>query len=367
MTIVTQNQHNNVNNDIFDGVRGRAAGSWGKPRASARAYLTITNNSPSTLYKLPNFSTKRSDFDKQNVREMSQKLSNDFQNMDPSVFNRMIKRGFYRIKKINDTEFSVYSIPNKNGNRYASFNNKKNSDSANARFSSRNRLIELIKANPDFCYFFTGTFDPKKYDRTNFPKLQASLTKWLRRRGIKYILIPEPHKDGSIHFHGLFDASIEPFLEDFDLSKKLPRKITDGIKEGREIKNFPAYAEQFGWVSIERVRTLEACAVYVSKYVSKSFDDVRFSTRRFFCSIGLKRPEFVYREAVSPVGFSSVFSDYIPKVSYRSSVSPSVCQRPLSKCEALAYHLEAAEHFAVPHRSACRRTGDFMLAERIKS
>lgn len=218
--------------------------------------------------------------------------------LDPEGLRSECIKGLLKMRVINSDEFIIYENPNPRGNPLCSVGlNKKGgavlvSNSENARFSARNRLIEIIKANTDFCYFFTGTFDPKKWDRKNFKVLLSSLTRWLRRRGVKYILIPEPHKDGSIHFHGFFNETIEPYLADFDLSKNLPARIKDGIKDGREIKNCPDYAKMFGWVSIEKVRNLEASAVYVSKYVSKSFDDenARFSYHRYFCSLGLKRP-----------------------------------------------------------------------------
>lgn len=237
--------------------------------------------------------------------------------LDPDALRYRFKKKIYRMRVINENEFHIYENPNPSGNSLCSLGlNKKNGDvlvsnSDNARFSARNRLIEIIKANTDFNYFFTGTFNPKKWDRKNFSELHSSLTRWLRRRGIKYILIPEPHKDGSIHFHGFFNETIEPYLSEFDLSKNLPARITDGIKEGRKILNCPEYAKMFGWVSIEKIRSLEACAVYVSKYVSKSFDndEARFTYHRYFCSTGLKRPFFdipneKYLE-INPERFSS--------------------------------------------------------------
>lgn len=237
------------------------------------------------------------------------------------------RKGWLKMRVINGSEFCIFKNPNPRGNPLCACGLNKNgaetivSNSENARFQARNRLIEIIKANPDFNYFFTGTFDPRKWNRKNFRELLKSLTRWLRRRKIKYILIPEPHKDGSIHFHGFFNASIEPFLEKFDLKQKLPKRITDGIKDGREIYNCPAYADMFGWVSIEKVRNLEASAVYVSKYVSKSFDndEARFSYHRYFCSIGLKRPYDDIPTEKKIDGFIPVrYSSKIVKVTYKN-------------------------------------------------
>lgn len=247
--------------------------------------------------------------------------------LDQDGLNFECRKGWLKMRVINDNEFCIFKNPNPRGNPLCACGLNKNgsetiiSNSENARFQARNRLIEIIKANPDFNYFFTGTFDPRKWNRKNFRELLKSLTRWLRRRKIKYILIPEPHKDGSIHFHGFFNASIEPFLEKFDLKQKLPKRITDGIKDGREIYNCPAYADMFGWVSIEKVRNLEASAVYVSKYVSKSFDndEARFSYHRYFCSIGLKRPYDDIPTEKKINGFIPVrYSSKIVKVTYKN-------------------------------------------------
>lgn len=257
--------------------------------------------------------------------------------LDPEQMRLMCKKKLYRMRVVNEKEFSIYENPNPKGNPLcASGLNKQNGDvivsnSENARFSARNRLIEIIKANTDFDYFFTGTFNPKKWNRKNFTDLHKSLTRWLRRRGIKYILIPEPHKDGSIHFHGFFNATIEPFLSEFDTSKKLPSRITQGLKEGRKIFNCPDYASMFGWVSIEKIRSLEACAVYVSKYVSKSFDndDARFSYHRYFCSLGLKRPYHDIPTQDNIKDFEPVrFSSKIVKATY-AKINGSPLTEPL--------------------------------------
>lgn len=245
--------------------------------------------------------------------------------LDQEGLNFECRKGWLKMRVINDKEFSIYKNPNPAGNPLCiSGLNKQGSEtiysnSDNARYTSRNRVINLIKANPQFKYFFTGTFAPKKWNRRNFKTLHSSLTHWCRRRKIKYILIPEPHEDGCIHFHGFFDSAIESYLAEFDLTKKLPKKITDAIKEGREIYNCPSYANMFGWVSVERVRTLEAAAVYCSKYIAKSFDNenARFSYHRYFCSTGLNRPYEDIPTELNTNGFVPFrYSQKIIKVSY---------------------------------------------------
>ena len=277
------------------------------------------------------------------IFQKSLKLLTDY-NFDAIFSNaddvKLNYRNKFRIKRvISENEFKVYENPNPRGNRLCSFGLNKLqgfqnfSNSENARFSSRNRLVELIKANPDFCYFFTGTFDPKKWNSKNFQEIYKPLRRFLQNKGIKYILVAELHQSGAIHFHGVFNETVEPYLENFDLSKKLPKRIRDGIlKEDRKLFNFPSYAKRFGWVSIEKIRNLDAVACYVSKYITKSFEDEknRISYRRFFASKNLSRPFNDIPKEKDVLDFEPIrLSKKIPMVTFKRVV-PTPSARALS-------------------------------------
>lgn len=277
------------------------------------------------------------------IFQKSLKLLTDY-NFDAIFSNaddvKLNYRNKFRIKRvISENEFKVYENPNPRGNRLCSFGLNKLqgfqnfSNSENARFSSRNRLVELIKANPDFCYFFTGTFDPKKWNSKNFQEIYKPLRRFLQNKGIKYILVAELHQSGAIHFHGVFNETVEPYLENFDLSKKLPKRIRDGIlKEDRNLFNFPSYAKRFGWVSIEKIRNLDAVACYVSKYITKSFEDEknRISYRRFFASKNLSRPFNDIPKEKDVLDFEPIrLSKKIPMVTFKRVV-PTPSARALT-------------------------------------
>lgn len=280
---------------------------------SSEPYLTNTNKSTSNLQTTPVF-------DKQYIRELSAKLRSEFENSNALRFNDQIRRGWVKIKRVNSREFAVYHVPNRLGNTSTLRNKGNFSFSDTAVFAAKRRMIETIKANEDFCYFFTGTFDPKRWNSQNFDTLYRSLTRWLRGRGIKYILIPELHKDGKkVHFHGVFNATIEPYLAEFNLKHKLPMFIRNGLRDGRLLFNCPDYAKTYGYVSIEKIKNLDAVANYVSKYITKSFENkkCRLSYRRYFCSLGLKHPEFVQYQQVSYSNCECSLSEYLPKVVYK--------------------------------------------------
>lgn len=61
--------------------------------------------------------------------------------------------------------------------------------------------------------------DLAKQDKRDLAVVKTSLTKMLKRYDIPYILIPEYHKDGNIHFHGFIT------INDFSL---IDYKIIDG-------------------------------------------------------------------------------------------------------------------------------------------
>ena len=58
-----------------------------------------------------------------------------------------------------------------------------------------------------FDYFLTWTLDPKLIDRYDpeivGKKVRSFLTNASNRKGFQYIVVPELHKDGAIHLHGL--------------------------------------------------------------------------------------------------------------------------------------------------------------------
>ena len=70
---------------------------------------------------------------------------------------------------------------------------------------ARAKLRRLALAN-DFQYFVTLTLDPAKIDRYDGAAVTKALSRWcdnmVRRHGLRYILVPERHKDGAFHFHG---------------------------------------------------------------------------------------------------------------------------------------------------------------------
>lgn len=77
---------------------------------------------------------------------------------------------------------------------------------------ARAQVRDLALCTP-FRYFVTLTLDEKQVDRYDIKAVTRKLTAWcdnqVRRHGLAYVLVPELHKDGAIHFHGFFNGALE--------------------------------------------------------------------------------------------------------------------------------------------------------------
>jgi len=73
---------------------------------------------------------------------------------------------------------------------------------------TKQAVYDYARANK-WDWFFTITFDPKQIDRHDYEQVSKKFSKWIdniRQRkapDMKYIIVPELHKDGAYHFHAL--------------------------------------------------------------------------------------------------------------------------------------------------------------------
>lgn len=129
---------------------------------------------------------------------------------------------------------------------------------------ARRRGYDFIRSDPDLDCFVTLTLDPERIDRTSWEEIVTRLSPWLdnrvRRNGLKYILVPEYHKDGeSYHFHGLMNAS----------ALKL---VDSGVRSRYNKPVFNISDYPFGFTTVIKVTGTErtkACAGYIYKYMGK--------------------------------------------------------------------------------------------------
>lgn len=136
---------------------------------------------------------------------------------------------------------------------------------------AKQQVIELCLCN-DFEYFFTGTIDGKKFDRYNLQEFYRQFSKFLnnyksrRAPDLKYLMIPEAHKDGAIHVHGVLKG-----LNSLDL---VPNK--NGYYD------WVPYCEKFGYMSIAPIRDVVSCSRYITKYISKDLGQLTGMNKQSF-------------------------------------------------------------------------------------
>jgi len=166
---------------------------------------------------------------------------------------------------------------------------------------AKSTIFELAFCNP-WDWFFTGTLDPKRYDRTDLDRYHKTLTQWLRdynkKHGlnIKFLLVPELHRDGkSWHMHGFLQDLPVEHLEQFRIGDVMGKGVADKVKRGDVVYNWVAYANKFGFCNLEPIRSHEAVSKYVTKYINKSLASsvTELNAHLYYVSRGLQRAEFI--------------------------------------------------------------------------
>lgn len=170
---------------------------------------------------------------------------------------------------------------------------------------ARANLRRLALAN-EFDWFVTLTLDPAKVDRFDPKAIMATANRWLdnmvRRHGLRYILVPEQHKDGAFHFHGFFAGDGLEAIDSGTMKlpgvkqPKRPRSeaqraqwLADG---GRIVYNLPQWPLGFT-TAMELYGEYSGAVAYICKYVGKQ-DGERPMGRWYYSGGGLAAPTKTY-------------------------------------------------------------------------
>lgn len=145
---------------------------------------------------------------------------------------------------------------------------------------TKGKIFEYAICN-DFHYFVTLTLDPAKYDRYDLKKYIKDLGQFIRdyrkkyKCDIQYLLIPEQHKDGAWHMHGLIKGIP---MEHLKLNEY-------------EFIDWEHYSNKFGYISLDIIKDVFRCAKYITKYVSKDLKYREVNSKAYYSSRGLKGAE----------------------------------------------------------------------------
>ena len=150
---------------------------------------------------------------------------------------------------------------------------------------SKNMIYKLACNNKPWNYFVTFTFNADKVNRYDFSVVSKKLSKWLNHIKSRscpdfgYIIVPEKHKDGAWHFHGLFKN-----CDNLNF-------IDSGLKDnqGRTIYNISNY--KFGFTTATKLSNIDKAVSYILKYISKDlFGDSLKGKKRYWRSKNLEMP-----------------------------------------------------------------------------
>lgn len=160
---------------------------------------------------------------------------------------------------------------------------------------ARAQLRRMALAN-EFEYFVTLTLDPEKIDRYDGAAVTKALSQWcsnmVRRHGLRYILVPEQHKDGAFHFHG--------FMAGHGL-----QTVDSGVEwDGRPVFNLPQWP--YGFTTAQHLYGEYSAAVgYCCKYIGKQ-QGQRPLGRWYYSGGDLAKPEKTY----VPMDYRELAADF---------------------------------------------------------
>lgn len=124
------------------------------------------------------------------------------------------------------------------------------------------RVYDIARSN-EFDWFITLTFDQKKVNRYDYGSCADAVklfTDRLRKYGCKWLIIPEQHKDGAYHFHGLVAGNLP-------LTESGKTCYNEAAQQELLIYNLVNF--EFGFTTATRIVTPERTASYIAKYLTK--------------------------------------------------------------------------------------------------
>lgn len=151
---------------------------------------------------------------------------------------------------------------------------------------SKNKIFYYSRSN-DWTngYFVTLTIDPKEYDSFDYKcasELVRKFLNYLRNydSSIYALIVPELHKSGAFHFHGLISGNIKDLL----------------VYSGHTIKGHMIYnfvrGWKYGFSNVTKVTNTLAVEKYICKYTTKELLNSSLYQHRYF-TLNLREAEMV--------------------------------------------------------------------------
>lgn len=151
---------------------------------------------------------------------------------------------------------------------------------------AKDRVYQIVEANRKAfkkrgrknVFFTLTTKDQLKDYKESNKKIKAFIRRLNKYCGypIKYIIVPELHESGAIHYHGVF----------FNLPY-IP------------VKTLRYNIWKYGYVDIQLPKGIKSISRYLTKYLTKDFqENTPVNTKLYFCSRGLSYPQTRFSDQV---------------------------------------------------------------------
>lgn len=156
---------------------------------------------------------------------------------------------------------------------------------------TKQTIYSICRANKwELFVTFTIANKDKRYDLDEVKKLVSTRIRSIRtnnKLSFAYVLIPEQHKDGAWHFHGLFKD-----IKGLHLERALTPQGKRVIKNEKQVYTIKEF-EKLGFNSATYVQDNSKVCSYITKYVTKELTSKGNGKRNYLVSKGLSRGDEV--------------------------------------------------------------------------
>ena len=223
---------------------------------------------------------------------------------------------------------------------------------------ARKELFLCAACNPELDCFVTFTQAPDKVtDRYDYKEAVRRLGRWLdnrvRRKGLKYIFVPERHQDGAIHWHGLCTSAALCLVDSGHKDRR-----------GRTIFNVKDWTA--GFTTATMVSDHLAACRYVTKYITKGMAAGTIGGRYWLHGGRLARPTVQLFDTEQPLPGAMAYD--VPEAGLRLwyGVNWDVASTSHAKGEEGMEHENGVYHAGADELAhegdgAAKRAGDFGL------
>ena len=270
-------------------------------------------------------------FKRKKENELDDKMSdcgidyNPFTNSYMQIIG-ITKDGFFKIKEINKTsakkvvkDYDFFKMNKYEKKEYLKKLSMKNECNLKRCITS---IYDYARCNK-WEWFLTFTFKDANI-RYDYIECRKKISLWLKNNKVryapdlKYLVIPERHKDGAYHFHGLLSN-----IGDIKINPATNYHTKELIyNNGNLVYNFSKFS--YGWTAATQVKDTKRVSGYICKYITKDLLDNVPDKQRYLCSKGLNKP-IVDKFNVSNLedAFKQVMEiyGYLPQIDFCKTVT----------------------------------------------